>query len=147
MNCGASRRPASAVNIRIARPIAVLRNARSSSVDELRNRSPPRRRYAAARELEYHDARSATALRSKCSMGDIVNLNQIRKRRERAAAERRAKENRAQHGRSKDERVKAARESEKANRELDEKKLEQSRLNRGLALDGNAAMARHQNSL
>jgi hypothetical protein len=57
-------------------------------------------------------------------MGDVVNLNQIRKRRERAVAERRAKENRAQFGRSKEDRIKAARESEKVQRELDEKKLE-----------------------
>jgi hypothetical protein len=57
-------------------------------------------------------------------MGDVVNLNQIRKRRERAAAEQRAKENRTLYGRSKDDRIKAAHESEKAQRELDEKKLE-----------------------
>lgn len=57
-------------------------------------------------------------------MGDVVNLNQARKRRERAVAEKRARENRVQHGRSKDERIRAAREAEKAKRELDDKKLE-----------------------
>ena len=57
-------------------------------------------------------------------MGDLVNLNQIRKRRERAEAELRAKENRTQFGRSKDDRIKAARETEKTKRELDEKKLD-----------------------
>ena len=57
-------------------------------------------------------------------MGDVVNLNQIRKRRERVAADQRARENRIQHGRSKDERIKSAREAEKAKRELDDKKLE-----------------------
>jgi hypothetical protein len=57
-------------------------------------------------------------------MGDVVNLNQLRKRRERAAAEQRAKANRVQFGRSKDDRIKAKRESEKALRELDEKKLD-----------------------
>lgn len=57
-------------------------------------------------------------------MGDVVNLNQIRKRRERAVAEQRAKENRVQFGRSKEDRIKAARESDKVQRELDEKKLE-----------------------
>ena len=57
-------------------------------------------------------------------MGDVVNLNQMRKRRERAIAERRARQNRVQFGLSKDDRAKAAREAEKAQRELDEKKLE-----------------------
>lgn len=57
-------------------------------------------------------------------MGDVVNLNQIRKRRERAAVEQRARENRIQHGRSKDDRIEAKRESEKALRGLDEKKLD-----------------------
>ncbi len=57
-------------------------------------------------------------------MGDVVNLNQIRKRRERAAAEQRARENRIQFGRGKDDRIKALREAEKAKRELDDKKLE-----------------------
>ncbi|GEM_PF-2937910 len=61
---------------------------------------------------------------SQRNMGDIVNLNQIRKRRERAAAEQRARENRIQHGRSKDDRVKVLREAEKAQRELDDKKLD-----------------------
>jgi len=57
-------------------------------------------------------------------MGDVVNLNQMRKRRERAAAEQRAKGNRVQFGRTKDDRVKAAREMEKAKRDLEDKKLE-----------------------
>ena len=57
-------------------------------------------------------------------MGEVVNLNQIRKRRERAAAEQRAREHRIQHGRSKDDRIKAKHESEKLRRELDEKKLD-----------------------
>jgi hypothetical protein len=57
-------------------------------------------------------------------MGEVVNLNQIRKRRERAAAEQRARENGILHGRSKDDRIRAKRESEKAQRELDEKKLD-----------------------
>ncbi|HKX09725.1 MAG TPA: DUF4169 family protein [Stellaceae bacterium] len=57
-------------------------------------------------------------------MGDVVNLSQIRKRRDRAATERCARENRIEHGRSKGDRVKAKHEQEKARRELDEKKLE-----------------------
>ncbi|HKF70391.1 MAG TPA: DUF4169 family protein [Stellaceae bacterium] len=57
-------------------------------------------------------------------MGDVVNLNQVRKRRERATAEQSARENRIQHGRSKDDRLKAKHELEKARRDLDEKKLE-----------------------
>ena len=57
-------------------------------------------------------------------MGDVVNLNQMRKRRERAAAEQRAKGNRVQFGRTKDDRVKAARELEKAKQDLEDKKLE-----------------------
>lgn len=82
------------------------------------------RPYASAPEIEYHGARSGAPWRSELSMGDVVNLNQIRKRRERAAAEQRARDNRVQHGRSKDERVRAKRESEKAQKELDEKKLD-----------------------
>ena len=57
-------------------------------------------------------------------MGDVVNLNQIRKRRERAAADQHAQQNRIRHGRSKDDRLNAKRESDKARKELDEKRLE-----------------------
>jgi len=57
-------------------------------------------------------------------MGDVVNLNQIRKRRERVAANQRARENRIQHGRSKGDRIRAKREAEKAQRQLDEKRLD-----------------------
>ncbi len=57
-------------------------------------------------------------------MGEIVNLNQFRKRRERSAAEQRAQHNRVRHGRSKDERTKAEREAEKAAKDLEDKRLE-----------------------
>jgi hypothetical protein len=54
----------------------------------------------------------------------IVNLNQNRKKRERAAAERRAAENRVRFGRSKGERSRDEREGAKIRRELDNKRLE-----------------------
>lgn len=57
-------------------------------------------------------------------MGEIVNLNQFRKRRERSTAEQRAQQNRVRHGRTKDEGTKAQREAEKAAKELEDKRLE-----------------------
>lgn len=54
----------------------------------------------------------------------IVNLNQHRKKRERADEERRAAENRVRFGRSKEERSKDLRESARTRKELDDKRLE-----------------------
>jgi hypothetical protein len=53
---------------------------------------------------------------------EIVNLNKVRKAKERALKERRAEENRIRHGRTR-----AEREQEDAQRTLDEAHLEKSR--------------------
>jgi hypothetical protein len=57
-------------------------------------------------------------------MGDIVNLNQFRKRKERGDAVKRAAENRIRFGAMKVERAKRSREAEKARKELDDKRLD-----------------------
>lgn len=57
-------------------------------------------------------------------MGDVVNLNQFRKKRARKAADKRVPENRARFGRTKDERTRAQREAEKLAKDLDDKKLD-----------------------
>ena len=57
-------------------------------------------------------------------MGDVVNLNQYRKRRERADAARRAAANRAKAGRGKAERESLRGESNRRDSELDGKLIE-----------------------
>ncbi len=57
-------------------------------------------------------------------MGDVVNLNQYRKRRERLRAEGRGAENRARIGRTKLERDTATNEAERRQRKLDGKRIE-----------------------
>ncbi|WP_082572146.1 DUF4169 family protein [Brevundimonas sp. Root1423] len=57
-------------------------------------------------------------------MGEIVNLNRVRKDRARAEAKVAAKANRASHGQSKADRTAAEKERERANRLLDGSKLE-----------------------
>jgi hypothetical protein len=57
-------------------------------------------------------------------MGEIVNLNQVRKDRAKAEAKAAAKANRASHGQSKAERALTKKERERANRLLDGSKLE-----------------------
>ncbi|MDP1911814.1 DUF4169 family protein [Brevundimonas sp.] len=57
-------------------------------------------------------------------MGEIVNLNRVRKDRAKAEARAAASENRAAHGRSKVERTRAEAERERAARLLDGSKLE-----------------------
>jgi len=57
-------------------------------------------------------------------MGDIVNLNQYRKRHARREAEMAAGENRVRHGRSKVDRQKERRENEKAAKDIDDKRLD-----------------------
>jgi Domain of unknown function (DUF4169) len=57
-------------------------------------------------------------------MATIVNLNRLRKQRERAEAERRAAENRVRFGRTKEERGKDLWENARAERDLDDKRLE-----------------------
>ena len=52
-------------------------------------------------------------------MGEVVNLNQARKARDRAASRATAAENRAAHGRSKAERTRIETERERAARLLD----------------------------
>jgi len=54
----------------------------------------------------------------------IVNLNRLRKHRERAEAERRAAEHRARFGRTKEERKRDLWEGARAKRDLDDRRLE-----------------------
>ena len=57
-------------------------------------------------------------------MGDVVNLNKVRKDRAKAEAKAAAKSNRASHGQSKAERTAADRERARIQRLLDGSKLE-----------------------
>ncbi|HWQ87770.1 DUF4169 family protein [Brevundimonas sp.] len=57
-------------------------------------------------------------------MGEIVNLNRVRKDRAKTEAKAAAKANRAGHGRSKADRTAAEKERDRANRLLDGSKLE-----------------------
>ena len=59
-------------------------------------------------------------------MGDVVNLNHYRKRRERLRAGRRAAENRERLGRTKLERDTATTEAERRHREHDGKRVERT---------------------
>ncbi len=56
-------------------------------------------------------------------MGDVINLNQYRKRRERSKSQRRAAENRARKGRTKEETARQRHEAEQAGSEFDNKRL------------------------
>lgn len=56
-------------------------------------------------------------------MGDVINLNQYRKRRERSKSQTRAAENRARTGRTKEETARERHEAEQAGSELDNKRL------------------------
>ncbi|MBA3049536.1 MAG: DUF4169 family protein [Alphaproteobacteria bacterium] len=57
-------------------------------------------------------------------MGEVINLNRVRKDRAKAEARSTAKANRAAHGRTRAERTKAETERERAARLLDGSKLE-----------------------
>jgi hypothetical protein len=57
-------------------------------------------------------------------MGEVVNLNKVRKDRAKTEAKLAAKANRAGHGQSKADRKAAEKERERANRLLDGSKLE-----------------------
>lgn len=57
-------------------------------------------------------------------MTTVVNLNRVRKQRQRADALRRAAENRVAFGRRKDERQTMERERRRADRDLDGKRLD-----------------------
>ncbi len=59
---------------------------------------------------------------------EIVNLNKVRKARQRAEAERQAEENKARHGRSKAERESAAKATAQADQALDGAQLVPPRL-------------------
>ncbi len=59
-------------------------------------------------------------------MGDVVNLNHYRKRRERLRAGKRAAEIRARLGRTKVERDTATTEDERRHRDLDGKRVERT---------------------
>lgn len=56
--------------------------------------------------------------------GDIVNLRQFRKNRERQEKDRKAEENRLQYGRSKAEKTLTRALNEKAEKQLDQGRLE-----------------------
>ena len=56
-------------------------------------------------------------------MGEVVNLNRVRKARAKAQAEKQAEENRAAFGRSKAEKRQTGIERERADQDLDGKKL------------------------
>ncbi len=56
-------------------------------------------------------------------MGDVINLNQYRKRRERSKSQRRAAENRARKGRTREETARRRHEAEQAGANLDSKRL------------------------
>jgi hypothetical protein len=57
-------------------------------------------------------------------MGDVVNLNKIRKARDKRDAEARAAENRIRFGQSKTGATKARKEADKAKSDLDGKRLD-----------------------
>ena len=57
-------------------------------------------------------------------MGDVINLRQARKARDRKAAEQAASEARARHGRTKAQRAVEEAESEKHSRAVDQAKLD-----------------------
>ncbi len=56
-------------------------------------------------------------------MGDVINLNQYRKRRERSHSRTRAAENRARKGRTKEETARERREAGQTSDKLDDKQL------------------------
>jgi hypothetical protein len=55
-------------------------------------------------------------------MGDVINLNQVRKARERQEKARQAETNRVRYGRNKGEKLRDGAEADKLRRELDGKK-------------------------
>jgi hypothetical protein len=57
-------------------------------------------------------------------MAEIINLNRIRKERDRAAKAKTADENRARFGRTKEERERTEANTRKAEKSLDDKKIE-----------------------
>lgn len=64
-------------------------------------------------------------------MGEVINLNQFRKTRDRAEARRTAAANRLRHGRAKDERDREALEIERERDALDRKLIEDKSEPRG----------------
>lgn len=64
------------------------------------------------------------AVASEIVMGEVVNLNRVRKDRQKAEAKAAAKANQAAHGRSKADRTRAEVERTRAARLLDGSKLE-----------------------
>ena len=56
-------------------------------------------------------------------MGDLINLNQYRKQRERAERQKQAQGNRTKYGRRNSDRVQSDHEQQKRSRELDNKLL------------------------
>jgi len=56
-------------------------------------------------------------------MGDVINLNQYRKQRERSERQKQSAENRTKYGRRKSDRVRNDQDQQKRSRELDNKLL------------------------
>ena len=69
-------------------------------------------------------ARSASGCITEVGMGEVVNLNRVRKDRAKAEGKTAAAANRAAHGRSKADKTKAQKERTRAERLLDGSKLE-----------------------
>ncbi|MCG8691101.1 MAG: DUF4169 family protein [Minwuiales bacterium] len=59
-------------------------------------------------------------------MGDVVNLNQYRKQRDRQARKKQAAENRVKHGQRRPDRLSYERERARHEQELDSKRLHES---------------------
>jgi len=57
-------------------------------------------------------------------MGEIVNLNKVRKARDKAATQAKAKANRASHGRAKAQTLADQLEAERQRRQLDQSRLD-----------------------
>jgi hypothetical protein len=58
------------------------------------------------------------------AMGEVINLNQYRKQREKAEKTQRSAGNRLRHGRTREERINARQKSDSQTREFDGKQLE-----------------------
>jgi hypothetical protein len=72
----------------------------------------------------WETARPASGCITEVVMGEVVNLNRVRKDRAKAAAKATAGANRAAHGRAKAEKARADKERARAEKLLDGSKLE-----------------------
>jgi Domain of unknown function (DUF4169) len=70
---------------------------------------------------------SQAAAKDGLNVGDLVNLNKFRKRRQSAAAAKQASENRVRFGRDKTERGRTRAEQDRQSRNLDGKQFDDTR--------------------